>query len=101
MIYLEKSVTRVARRFLYEGNTAFLRQRFVDTIKEILEDAKSGAGIIDYAIRCDDTLNTSEVIDRNELRCIICVKPVKTIENIVLSFILTNQSASVTEEVMR
>lgn len=30
MLYLERMVVSVARRFLYEGNTAYNRQRFVD-----------------------------------------------------------------------
>ena len=101
MIWLEKRVTAVARRFIYEGNTAFMRQRFVDMIRPIFEEAKNGFGIVDYAIRCDDTLNTPEVIDNNELRCICAVKPVKTIEWIRLNFIITNQSANVAEETMR
>ena len=101
MIWLEKRVTAAARRFLYEGNTPYMRQRFLDFIDPIFQEAKSGDGILDYAVRCDDTLNTPDVIDRNELRCIIAVKPVKTIEWIVVNLICTNQSASVTEEVMR
>ena len=30
MLYLERMVVNVARRFLYEGNTSYNRQRFVD-----------------------------------------------------------------------
>lgn len=101
MLWLERRVAAKARRFLYEGNTAYLRQKFVDSIRTDFEDAKNGAGIIDYAIRCDDALNTADVIDRNELRCVCAVKPVKTVEWIRIDFIVTNQSASVSEEVMR
>lgn len=101
LIWLEKSVTAVARRFLYEGNTAYMRQLFVDTIRPIFEQAKSGYGISDYAIRCDETLNTDDVIDNNELRCVIGIKPIKTIEWIVINLITTSQSASVNEEVMK
>ena len=101
MLYLEKQVRGIARRFLYEGNTAYMRQRFVDTIKPIFEDAKNSYGVLDYAIRCDDTNNTQQTIDNNELRCAIAVKPVKTIEWIICDFIVTNQSANVREEVMK
>ena len=30
MLYRERMVVNVARRFLYEGNTSYNRQRFVD-----------------------------------------------------------------------
>lgn len=101
MIWLEKRVGAAARRFLYEGNTEYTRQRFLDFIDPIFQEAKRGDGILDYAVRCDETINTPNVIDSNELRCIIAVKPVKTIEWIVVNLICTNQSMSVAEEVRR
>lgn len=101
MLYLEKRVKYYAKYFLYEGNTAYLRQKFVDTIRPIFEAAVDGNGILEYVIKCDDTNNTPETIDRNELHVAIGVKPVKTIEYIVLDFVVTNQSANVTEEVLK
>lgn len=101
MLWLEKRVVAVARRFLYEGNTPYARQMFVDQVRPVFEEAKAGAGISDYAVRCDDELNTPDVVERNELRMVCAVRPVKTIEYIRLGFIITNQSADVREEVMR
>ena len=90
MLYLEKSVVRIARRFLYEGNTEYLRQQFVDAISPIFDDAQNNNGIVEYAIKCDSELNTPQVIDNNEMRCKIAVKPVKALEYLVLDFIVTN-----------
>ena len=101
MLYLEKRVRIIAKRFVYEGNTPYLRQQFVDAIQPIFEDAKNSYGLNDYAIRCDDTNNTPETIDHNEFRCAIAIKPVKAIEWIICDFIVTNQSANVREEVMK
>lgn len=101
MLWLERRVVMIARRFLYEGNTQYMRQRFVDAIRPVFEEAKTGDGISDYAIRCDDELNSSEVIERNEMRCVIAVRPIKSIEFIKLGFIISNQSADVNEEVMK
>lgn len=101
MLDLEKRTVQVARHFLYEGNTSWLRQRFVDQIKPIFEDAVTGNGILDYAIKCDEELNTMETIENHELHCKIGIKPVKTLEWIVLTFIVTRQGADVQEEVMR
>ena len=100
MLDLEKQTIQVARHFLYEGNTAWLRQKFVDQLKPIYEDAITGNGILDYAIKCDEELNTTQTIENHELHCKIGIKPVKTVEWIVLTFICTRQGASVQEEVM-
>lgn len=54
-----------------------------------------------YAIRCDDELNNANVIDNNEMRCIIGVVPVKTMEWIVCNFVIGNQSADIYEEIMK
>lgn len=97
MLHLEKMVVAVARRFLYEGNTAYNRQRFVDQITPIFEDAVQGDGVLQYRIRCDDELNTPDVVDRNEMRCLIGIIPVKAMEWIVCNFVVGNQSADVTE----
>ena len=99
MLYLEKQTVNVAKYFLYEGHTSYLRDRFVNTLTPIFEKAVNGYGISDYIIKCDDENNTSTTIDRNELHCTIAVKPVKAVEFIVLNFIVTNQSATVSEEV--
>ena len=101
LLYLKRRVNDVAKYFVYEGHTQYLRDRFVQLLTDILEDVKNGSGILDYRIRCDETNNTLETIDRNELHCAIAVKPVKTIEYIMLDFILTSQSVSVAEEVLR
>lgn len=99
MLYLEKEVVRIGRHFLYESNTEYLRQRFVDALTPIFEDCENGNGIIEFAIKCDDENNTLETIENHELHVKIAVKPVKTLEFLVCDFIVTNQSASVSEEV--
>lgn len=101
MLHIEKVVKRFAKHFVYEGNTPYMRQKFVDQVSEFLEKVKYGNGISEYAIRCDETNNTIETIENHELHCRIAVRPIKTIEFIVLDFITTNQSASVTEETYR
>lgn len=101
MLHLEKSVVNIAKFFLYEGHTSYLRERFVNAITPIFEDALNGYGISDYIIKCDEDNNPATAIDRNELHCSIAVKPVKAVEFIVLNFIVTNQTANVQEEVAK
>lgn len=95
---MEKLVYRIAKRFCYEGNTPYMRQRFVDTIRPIFEEAIQGSGISEYVIICDERNNKTINIENHELHCTIAVRPVKTIEFIVLNFIAMPQSGSFTEE---
>lgn len=94
MLRLERATYKVLRYVVYEGNTAYMRQRVVDLIKPYFEEAKVGGGLYDYKIVCDDSNNTPTTIDRNELHIAIGIKPVKTIEFIVVNFVLLSTGAS-------
>lgn len=94
---LERAAYQVARYFVYEGNTAYTRQRLVDALDPYFKIAKVGGGIYDYKIRCDETINTPMVIDNNELRVQIGIKPVKTAEFILIDFIALSTGGSFEE----
>jgi phage tail sheath protein FI len=64
---LERAAYQVSRYFVYEGHTAYTRQRLVDALDPYFKEAKNKGGIYDYIIKCDDENNPPEVIDRNEL----------------------------------
>lgn len=95
---MEKLVYRIAKRFCYEGNTPYMRQRFVDAIRPIFEEAVQGSGISEYVIICDERNNKTINIENHELHCTIAVRPIKTIEFIVMNFIAMPQSGSFSEE---
>ena len=97
---LERAAFKVARYFVYEGHTAYTRQRFVDAIDPYFKQAKANGGIYDYMIICDESINTPEVIDNNELRVKIGIKPVKTIEFIMMDFIAGSTGGS-WDEIMK
>lgn len=94
---LERLVYSVSRYFVYEPNNAFTRRRLVDIISPIFEEYKSLGGINDYQIICDETNNTAEVIERNELKVLILIKPTKTAEFILVDFVATRQDADFNE----
>lgn len=91
---LERYVYKVARYYVYEPNNAYTRQRFVDQIRPYFEQIKHSGGIYDYTIICDESINTPEVIDNNEFKCRIGVKPTKTIEFIELQFVALRTGGS-------
>ena len=94
---LEKSIATAAKYYLFEPNDATTRMLLVNMIDPFLRDVKARRGIYSFLIVCDETNNTPERIDRNELYCDIYLKPVKTAEFIVLSFIATKTGVSFNE----
>ena len=82
---------------MYEGNTAYTRQRLVDALDPYFNQAKVGGGIYEYKIKCDETNNTADTIDNNELHVAIGIKPVKSAEFILLDFVCLRTGGSWTE----
>ena len=94
---LEKTVRYLSKYFTYEGITDYLMQRFRDTMTPIFEDVKTKEGLKEYVIICDSRNNNTQTIENNELHCTIAVKPIKSLEFLILNFIATSQGASVSE----
>lgn len=94
---LERAAYKVARYFVYEGNTAYTRQRLVDALDPYFKAAKIGGGVYDYKIICDESINTPTVIDNNELKVKIGIKPTKTAEYILIDFIAVSTGGSFEE----
>jgi hypothetical protein len=94
---LERTVHNIARYFVYEPNTEYTRQRFVDLITPIFSTAKTQGGIYDYKIVCDETINTPEVVDRNEMRVKIGLRPTRTAEFIYIQFFALRTGGSFEE----
>lgn len=96
-IVLEKSIATMAKYSLFELNTAFTRQRFVNIVEPYLREVKARQGVYDFKVRCDETNNTGEVIDRNEFVADIFIKPTRSINYITLNFVATRTDASFQE----
>lgn len=86
MLYLEKTIKKLSRYFLFEPHTVQTREAFITMCDTILGSVKSSQGLYDYIVICDESLNTPAVIDRNEMRARIGVQPVKAIEFIFIEF---------------
>lgn len=91
---LERQTGKILKYILFEGNTAYTRQRVVDLLDPMFKEAKIGGGVYDYKIVCDESNNPPETIDRNELHVSIGIKPVRAIEFIMVDFICTSTGAS-------
>lgn len=93
LFYVEKTIKNAAKSFLFEPNTAATRSTFVTKCSQILSDLVANSGAQSYSIKCDEELNTSDVISRNELRARIGIVPVYAIEFIFIEFNLVRTLA--------
>jgi phage tail sheath protein FI len=100
-LHLEKSVVKMARNFLFEFNDDFTRARFRGIVSPFLSDIKARRGVYDYLVVCDETNNTPFVIDSNEFRAEILVKPTRVAEFIKLTFTAVGTGVDFNEVVER
>jgi hypothetical protein len=96
-ILLEKSIANMAKSFLFEFNDSFTRSRFVSTVEPFLRNVQGRQGIQDFTVICDESNNTSEVVDRNEFRGDIYVKPSRSINFIQLQFVAVRSGVEFSE----
>jgi len=94
---IERYVANVARNYRYKVNNQFTREQFTNTIKSKLEDYTTRGGITDFLIKCDESLNTPEVIDNNELRMAIYIKPGRLIEYVLVDYVCCKTGANFEE----
>ena len=84
--YLERSLARMSKYSLFEFNDSFTRNYVVSLIKPFLAQVKSGRGISDYLVICDESNNTSQVVANNQMIIDIYVKPQYSAEYMFLRF---------------
>lgn len=94
---LERPTKKTAQFFVFEPNNDFTRTRLVNTLNPIFKNAKENGGCYDYLIVCDERNNTPEVIDNNELKVDILIKPTRIAEFILCTFTATRTDANFNE----
>ena len=96
-IVLEKAVSTAAKFQLFEFNDEFTRANFRNLVEPFLRDVQGRRGLTDFSVVCDDTNNTADVIDRNEFRADIFIKPARSINFIQLNFVATRSGVAFSE----
>jgi Phage tail sheath protein subtilisin-like domain/Phage tail sheath C-terminal domain len=86
-IVLEKAISTAAKFALFELNDDFTRAAFRNLVEPYLRDVQGRRGIYDFRVVCDTTNNTPEVIDANQFRGDIYIKPARSINFIQLNFV--------------
>ena len=96
-ILLEKSIANMAKAFLFEFNDAFTRARFTATVEPFLRGIQGRQGLQDFAVICDESNNPPDVVDRNEFRGDVYVKPSRSINFIQLQFVAVRSGVEFSE----
>ena len=94
LITLKNFLGGQANNLVFEQNTIATRNRFLAVVNPYLENVVQRQGLYSYRVLMDDTNNTSDVIDRNQLVGQIYIQPTKTAEFIVLDFVVQPTGAT-------
>jgi len=86
LIALKRQIGQIAENFLFEQNTVATRTKFVNQMTPYLDSVQQRQGLYSYRIVMDETNNTPDVIDRNQLVGAIYLQPTRTAEFIILDF---------------
>lgn len=96
-IVLEKAIATAAKYQLFEFNDSFTRAQFKNLVEPFLRDVQGRRGVTEFLVKCDDSNNTGEVIDRNEFVADIFIKPNRSINFITLNFVAARSSVNFNE----
>ena len=86
LITLKSYISQVALNLVFEQNTAATRNNFLAAVNPYLESVQQRQGLYAFKVVMDDSNNTPDVIDRNQLVGAIYLQPTKTAEYIYLDF---------------
>jgi len=94
LIELKSYIGQIANGLVFEQNTAVTRNRFLSQANPYLESVQQRQGLYSYKVVMDESNNTADVIDRNQLLGQIFLQPTKTAEFIILDFNITPTGAT-------
>ena len=94
LIETKSFIGQIANGLVFEQNTISTRNRFLRQVNPYLESIQQRQGLYSYKVVMDESNNTSDVIDRNQLLGQIWLQPTKTAEFIILDFNVTPTGAT-------
>jgi len=94
LIELKQNINQVAAGLLFEPNTTATRNSFLNQVNPYLSYVQQKQGLYAFQVVMDDTNNTADVIDRNQLVGAIYLQPTKTSEFIIVDFNITPTGAT-------
>ncbi len=86
LITLKSFISQIADNLVFEQNTTATRNNFLSQVNPYLASVQQRQGLYAFKVVMDDSNNTPDVIDRNQLVGQIFIQPTKTAEFIYLDF---------------
>ena len=86
LIALKSFISQVSNNLVFEQNTIATRNNFLSQVNPYLESVQQRQGLYAFKVVMDDSNNTPDVVDRNQLVGQIYLQPTKTAEFIILDF---------------
>jgi phage tail sheath protein FI len=86
LIALKNYIGSVGRGLVFEQNTAVTRNKFLNQVNPYLDNVVQRQGLFAYKVVMDESINTPDVVDRNQLIGQIYIQPTKTAEFVILDF---------------
>jgi uncharacterized protein len=86
LIALKGFISGVGRSLVFEQNTTATRNRFLNQVNPYLDNVVQRQGLFAYKVVMDESNNTPDVVDRNQLIGQIFIQPTKTAEFVILDF---------------
>ena len=97
LISVKKFIASASRFLVFEQNTSATRQRVLNIANPYLERVQSQSGLNAFKVVMDETNNTPDTIDRNQLVGQLFLQPTRTAEFIVLDFTILPTGAAFPE----
>jgi hypothetical protein len=94
---IEQALQKTAEAQLFELNDELTRANFKNIVEPYLRDVEAKRGLYGFLVICDTSNNTPDVIDNNEFRADIFLKPTKSINFVTLTFVATRTGVSFEE----
>ena len=86
LIALKSYIGQIGETIVFEPNTQVTRNKFLNQVNPYLESVQQRQGLYAFQVIMDETNNTPDVVDRNQLVGTIYLQPTKTAEFIQLDF---------------
>ena len=96
-LVIERVIGTAAKTQLFEQNDEAQRTLFTNIVEPYLRDVQGRRGVTDFLVKCDESNNPPDAVDRGEFYAEIYVKPTRTINYITLTFVATRTGVSFAE----
>lgn len=94
LMYIKRQLRKSSFPFVFEPNDKITRDNLKSAADGFLNDILAKRGLYDFVTLCDETNNTAERIDNNEMYLDVALKPVKAAEFIYIPIRVLSTGAS-------